>query len=107
MESPDETYENLIEKLIFPPDKESPPLLGTLPDQILDDSEISPITNSPPLPGQIDEGGIDSVENPNFMDIENSGTSFENFMQQVFETAFIIGNLVIYKQTISAENAPL
>ena len=99
MESPaaTETYEDLTEELIFPPDEESPPLPGTLPGQILDDSEISPITNSPPLPGQIGEGGIDSVENPDFMDIENLKTSFEEFMQQVFETAFITENPVIYK----------
>ena len=102
-----ETYEDLTEELIFPPDEESPPLPGTLPGQILDDSETSPITNSPPLPGQIGEGGIDSVENPDSMDIENPGTSFEDFMQQVFETAFITGNPVIYKQTISAEDASL
>ena len=107
MESSDETYEDLTEKLIFPPDEESSPLPGTLPGQILDDSELSPITNSPPLPGQIGEGVIDSVENPDFMDIENPGISFKDFMQQVFKTAFVIGNPVIYKQTISAENASL
>ena len=45
VESPDETYENLIEKLIFPSDEKSFPLFGTLfdtlPDQILNDSKIS------------------------------------------------------------------
>ena len=107
MESLDETYEDLTEELIFPSDEESPPLPGTLPGQILDDSEISSITNSSPLPGQIGEGGIDSVENPDFMDIENPETSFEDFMQQVFETAFITGDPVTYKQAISAEDVSL
>ena len=107
VESLDETYEDLTEELIFPSDEESPPLPGTLPGQILDDSEISSITNSSPLPGQIGEGGIDSVENPDSMDIENPGTSFEDFMQQVSEAAFITGDPVTYKQTISAENASL
>ena len=41
------------------------------------------------------------------MDIENPGTSFEDFMQQVSEAALITKNPVIYKQTISAEDAPL
>ena len=112
VESPDETYEDLTEELIFPPDEESPPLPGTLPGTLpgqVEDSENSPITNSPSLPGQIGEGGIDidSVENPDSMDIENPGTSFEDFMQQVSEAAFITGDPVIYKQAISAEDAPL
>ena len=80
MEFPDETYEDLTEELIFPPDEESPPLPGTLPGQV-EDSENSPITTSPSLPGQIGEGVIDSVENPAFMNIENPGTSFEDFME--------------------------
>ena len=111
MKSPNETYENLIEKLIFPSDEKSLPLFDTLSDtlsdQILNDSEISLITNSSPLFGQIDEGGIDSVENPNFMNIKNSEISFENFIQQVFKTTFIIENFVIYKQRILIENVPL
>ena len=85
MESPNETYEDLIEKLIFPSDEKSSPLFDTrfdtLPGQILNDSEISSITNSPSLPGQIGEGEIDSIENPDLMNIKNSETLFENFMQ--------------------------
>ena len=41
------------------------------------------------------------------MNIENPEISFEDFMQQVSKTAFITRNPVIYKQAISAENAPL
>ena len=105
------TYEDLIEELIFSFDEKSFPLfdtlLNTLSGQILNDSKISFITNSLSLPGQIGEGEIDSIENPDFMNIENPGISFKNFMQQVFKTAFITGNPVIYKQTISAENVSL
>ena len=109
VESPAETYENLTEELSFSSDEKSIPLLGTLPGQITKNSETSFITNSLPLFGQIDEEGIDidSVENSDFMNIKNPKTFFENFMKQVFETAFIIENPVIYKQIISAENALL
>ena len=74
MESPNETYEDLTEKLIFPSDEESPPLPGTLPGTLpgqVEGSENSSITNSPSLLGQIGEGGIDidSIENPDFMNI--------------------------------------
>ena len=64
MKSPNKIYENLIEELIFSSDEKSFSLFGTLFGQILDDSEISFITNSFPLLGQIDEGGndIDSIE---------------------------------------------
>ena len=109
VESPIETYENLIEELIFSFDEKSFPLSETLFNQILNDSEISFIINSLPLFAQIDERGIDidSIENSDFMNIENSETSFEDFMRQVFKTAFITRNPVIYKQTISAENVSL
>ena len=112
VESPVESYEDLTEELIFSSDEKSPPLLGTVPGTLLgqvEDSENSSIINSSSLLGQIGEGGIDidSVENPDSMNIENPEISFEDFMQQVFETAFITKDSVIYKQTISAEDAPL
>ena len=86
MKSPDETYENLTEELIFPPDEKSPPLPDTLPDTLpgqVEDSENSPITNSSSLFGQIGEGeiDIDSIKNSDFMNIENPEISFEDFMQ--------------------------
>ena len=80
--------------MIFAFDEKSSPLFGTLPGQILNDLKISFITNSFSLSGQIDEEGIeiDSIKNPDFMNIENSETSFKNFIQQVFKTRMAVGS---------------